>query len=576
MEVGSYVIFENEKYILRTVNNFTKLHSRSWKYTLKLEAHNADLSGVKYKFFAGTDKKFKLKFPLTMKPFGFVKLLVDNLNLADGGWLLGNIIDADEQTLLFDDESCIDALVKIAGTFNTEFEIENKTIHLRKVERLNSTALPLAYGRNNGLKPGVRQKGTDKSRPVNRLYIIGTERNIDSEKYGNPTLLLPKSTEISYMGVTYVTDSEGIYIERKNLTGARIESSLNLTHIYPNRVGTVSNVFTVDIEKHFYDIEDNTIPADLDYTEYLIPGQKMQLVFQTGVLAGIEFKVNYRHDTKRFELVPKEEYGLIYPKSPDLPAIGDKYAIFKVQLPNSYLVSASNKMLSEAAKALWEGEQEQKIVTGTLDDVFASKNRDSIKNKIRIGQLVSLSDTDFMPEPVLLRIISVKEYLNNSKAPFVELANRVELRSFSQTLASMKSDARSQAYDEALKNNERLKDLFLYKNAPDTANSHIQFKDGISADVTIFSKFQSEVFNSGFLGEGFMLNKNELGNWNLELDNLVVRKNMDVFRLTIQEIKSIGGQLLLSPANMRCTKVEELTNAYRCYFNNDNGNINND
>ncbi|MBS9765989.1 MAG: hypothetical protein KGV44_00445 [Flavobacteriaceae bacterium] len=54
-----------------------------------------------------------------------------------------------------------------------------------------------------------------------------------------------------------------------------------------------------------------------------------------------------------------------------------------------------------------------------------------------------------------------------------------------------------------------------------------------------------------------------------------MRKNMDVFRLTIQEIKSVGGQLLLSPASMQTTKVEETTTCYRCYFNNDGGNISN-
>ncbi len=585
--VGSYVIFKNEKYTLFTSENFTKEHTRKWKYSLKLEANSKIAAGVKFKFFAGAVQKFKLDFPLTMKPIGFIQLLVDNLNLADGGWTVGDVIESDEKTLLFSDESCQEALAKIAEAFNTEFEISDKTIHLQKVERIDSSVLPLSYGKGNGLKPGIRSGGSDKNRPINRLYVLGSDRNIDSEKYGNSTLLLPKNTEVEYAGVTYITDNEGIYIERKDLTGSRVEASLDLTHIYPSRVGTVSEVIMVDADKHFYDIEDSSIPTNLNYKDYIILGQEMQLVFQTGVLAGIEFKVDYEHATRRFKLQPKEEYGLTYPTAPDLPQIGDKYAIFQVQLPDSYIADASTKMLNDAAKALWEGEQVQRFVKGVLDDVFASKRWAEIAPLIRLGQMVAISDENFMQWSSLLRIISIKEYVNNVKAPYIELANRLELRSFAQALASMKADERNRAYSEALKNNDRLKDLFLFKNAPDTANSHITFKDGITAnaatvgdgivdDVTILSKMHSEEFNSGLLGEGFMLQKNELGNWDLELDNLVVRKNMDVFRLTIQEIKSVGGQLLLSPANMRCVRVEELTTAYRCYFNNDGGDIPNE
>ncbi len=564
--LGSYVIFRGEKYIFRKAEDFTKQHSRNWRYTLKLKSHNADTAGVIYKFFAGSFKRFKLDFPLTLKPLGFIKLLVDNLNLADGGWSIGNVLDADEKTLLFDNESCSEALAKIAKAFNTEYEIVNKKIHLQKVEKIDSTALPLSYGKNSGLKPGVRHKGADKSIPINRLYVVGTERNIDGEKYGSPTLLLPKSKEITYMGVTYITDSEGIYIERKDLTGARVENIIDLTHIYPSRVGTVSNVFAVDADKHFYDIEDNTIPADLNYKEYIIPGQEMLLVFQNGALAGIEFKVNYNHESKRFELQPKEEYGLTYPTAPDLPAVGDKYAIFQIQLPDSYIETASNKMLEEAAKALWEGEQEQSIVTGTLDEVFATKNWEEIKDKIQLGQLVSLSDLDFMQEPTLLRIVSVKEYINNTKVPYIELANRVEFRSFSQALAEMKADARSKAYDTALKNNEKLKDLFLYKNAPDVAKAQIKF-----LEQSVFKNgFKSEVFVPGMFGEGFELRK-KAGTQNqfvLELQDLIVNGEMDVNKIVVKKWEHVGAGHIFSAAGFKIDKVEELIDRYRVYPKN--------
>ena len=59
--------------------------------------------------------------------------------------------------------------------------------------------------------------------------------------------------------------------------------------------------------------------------------------------------------------------------------------------------------------------------------------------------------------------------------------------------------------------------------------------------------------------------------WNLELDNLFVRGNMTVNELTVNEIKAVGGDLLVTLGDMKCTKVETLADGYKCYFDTEDG-----
>ena len=73
----------------------------------------------------------------------------------------------------------------------------------------------------------------------------------------------------------------------------------------------------------------------------------------------------------------------------------------------------------------------------------------------------------------------------------------------------------------------------------------------------------SEEFNSGFLGSGFRLN-NINDRWTLELDDLVVRKTMQVFELIVQKIRYQGGQVLHSPAGGKITAITDGGSYWRC------------
>ncbi|WP_160111080.1 hypothetical protein [Dysgonomonas sp. Marseille-P4361] len=282
----------------------------------------------------------------------------------------------------------------------------------------------MSYGYNNGILGGIRRIQYDNTKIINRVYIEGGERNIDRSSYGSDTLLLPKNKRITYEGIEYTTDASGSYLERvKPLAGE--DDSLDITKFYPRRVGTVSAVEEINDKQGFYNIIDKDIPEDLDFSKMVIEGETMTVIFQTGQVAGKEFDVKYNHAKRKFELKPINQNGLIYPQGNIIPAVGDKYAVFHMRMPDSYISDAENEALDETVKHLWQGEQAQYSYRWQLDGIYARRNWGEIRGYLNIGYFVEFSDPQFLPEAVDVRIVAVKEMANDPQSPEITIANNV-------------------------------------------------------------------------------------------------------------------------------------------------------
>lgn len=86
----------------------------------------------------------------------------------------------------------------------------------------------------------------------------------------------------------------------------------------------------------------------------------------------------------------------------------------------------------------------------------------------------------------------------------------------------------------------------------------------------------SEKFVSGFAGEGMKLYKTIDGSWNMELDNLVVRKLFTVFQLVVQKIVHQGGMVIRSAAGGKITKVTDGGTYWRCEHDSTDDFVEND
>jgi hypothetical protein len=440
--VGAYCQHQGETYTLLRPQNIRKNHTRSFEYTLIFEAFSAKL-GL-YKFRDTTSGK--LKFSLTGKPSDFIAMLLENLNQRESGWILGSCIEGNEKTISFNHNYCNEALKFIADAFETEFEISGKTLSLRKVEYGKESPLALSYGKGNGFRTGVRRENFENSHSVDILFVQGGTRNIDASKYGSTELLLPKNQTLTYEGRTYQTDDSGLFVSRADKpVSFNVEDSLDCSHLYPSRIGEVSSVTVVNASKNFYDFTDSTIPDELNYKDCLIAGEKMTVIFQTGMLAGKEFDCDYSHTERKFQIIPQEIDGQVMPNDIFKPVMGDKYAIFGISLPESYICNNSDQsgaswdMFREAVRYLYQNEDPRFSFTGELDPIWAKKKWLEIGSKIRLGGYVAFTDEQFQEEPVLIRIVGIKDYINSPYSPEIELSNVTVGGGFSNTIKKLET-----------------------------------------------------------------------------------------------------------------------------------------
>lgn len=472
--IGSSITYEGATYRMYVPAVWTRRSSSIIDYTLIFEGAYAELR--KYRLRNIQDGR--LKFSMNATPEEFMKLLVGNLNQEgrSSGWRQTcALTDIDGRTLEFNHTTIADALSTIAEEFDTEYRVSvgndgAKVIELGKVEFHKDDPMPLSYGKGNGFLPGTGRTNSSDDLPVEILYVQGGSRNIDRSRYGSADLLLPKGKTLTLDGKTYESSQDGFSIKKSGqIPRYGNEDSIDLTEIYPKRVGQVTAVELVDADKHFYDIMDNTIEDSLDYDKYLIDGEDMTIIFQSGMLAGREFKINkYTHTSdgvpaRRFEITPEEFDGLVMPSGNYIPRVGDKYAVFGCSLPQSYIADDSTEtgaeweMFREAARYLSEHSDFKFTFTGELQEKWVKNNWNTIGDRIRVGSYIRFSDTEFVPDGVDIRITGVKRFLNKGYSPTVELSNNVSQGRVSTLLKEvpMQEVSIQESYDRSVRFTKR-------------------------------------------------------------------------------------------------------------------------
>ena len=93
----------------------------------------------------------------------------------------------------------------------------------------------------------------------------------------------------------------------------------------------------------------------------------------------------------------------------------------------------------------------------------------------------------------------------------------------------------------------------------------------VMGDSVFHGDIKSHDYATGALGAGYGLIKDSNGDSYLEVDRLLVRKIAYFVELVIQRMSHVGGQIVLTPASMKCVKVEEHDDYYRCYFESTDG-----
>jgi hypothetical protein len=439
--LGTYCTWRGEKFSLYTPAEVVKVSEREYRYTLTLSGEGQQLALSKFKFIVANPEDVRLSFTLTGKPRFFLEQILRSL---PAGFSIGACLESEAQAISFKHEDCLSALSRVAEAFKTEWHITGKTLNLGKVVGNKANAVTLSYGKGKGLLSGLTASNDSEKSPVGKLFIQGTERNIDPSKYGAKSLHLPKGRTLAYEGRTYVVSADGQSLSVSGLsTDGRKEDSFDGTNIYPQRVGVVSSV--VVTPNGNYDIVDKDNPVD--YSQYRIAGEKATITFQTGRLAGRTFDIaqdkdvlKYDHATKRFQLVSVEEDGMKLPEPKVFyPAVGDKYAVFGVRLPDEYITKAETELLNASVRYFHEALQPKVTYKAELDGLYAQKNWGALAPKLAIGAYVRLVDTSLDIDDHV-RITAIRTKLSQQYKPQITLSNEVQAPSLAVSLGTLEAE----------------------------------------------------------------------------------------------------------------------------------------
>lgn len=438
--LGNYTDYGSNRYYVTKEPTVRKEHSRL--YTVEVDLERS--LGLARITILANPVDHRTTFDYTATATEHLQLIVDCLNAKyeEIGlkWTRGAVHCKDTvKHIKFDGATVLGALQQIRETYETDIFADGETLSLGQSDD-KTAALPLAYGKGKGLLSGLeRHKQTDDTVPA-RLYVTGTKRNMVK---GRLTLeknvvlavdLKSGAIERQTGGMSikpdertlYRTDPTGQYIAEWSPTDKfaqswrrfPTEATYTNEEIYPSHVSTIKTVAKV---KDHYEVN-----SDLDYTKLLIDGEQMQVVFQTGNLAGREFDARHNTGTGRLAIVPKEEDDTTLPNDTLCPKVGDQYIVTGVKLPDQYIREAERNLTNEALRHLIKLQETRYSYKADIDPVYLHNNHDTIAPQLAVGRYVRLTDPQIAIGDPYIRIVGKRTYLDRPYTPELELSNEIE------------------------------------------------------------------------------------------------------------------------------------------------------
>ena len=333
-----------------------------------------------------------------------------------------------------------------------------------------------------------------------------------------------------------------------------------------------------------------------------------------GMCAGRKFKVSGSvKENGRWVLTLQrvEDIGLYFPYKDFQINNGDHFVLSGIELPVQYVEAASEKLLRYAIAWLIENDHTRHTYAPKIYDIFMARQHDlamadtsgtlkSIHDTIKEGDIMPFKDEDLgLDAEIIIDRLTIKE--NDGKIPSYEVSLREDkeagtLQKMQEQITALGRGSGGGTTPAQVKEyiaSEGSK-LFLSKTTQDVAQKLIRFWEGVafgeqsdsnilgitSDGIATLKEIASAAFRSGALGSGFKLgNYSDSEDSYLEVDRLLVRKAAEFVKLVIRELQSVGGEIVLSPASMKISKVQFLRagtilpkiptlqyDVYRCSF----------
>lgn len=578
-----------------------------YNYELRLDAYYWKWKNKKFKYMpevAGQEASWNLTASLDMQLGVFLRNLQAlgyKYRGNDFDFSIDSSVEDSAKLMSYENTNLLDALTNMAETWNCEWWVEDNIIRFGRCE--NGDAVRIELGVEAQEMPRSESQGTYAT----RVYAFGSTRNIPSNYRPvdetvvvngivQKRLMLPEGTP--YIDAYRYKDGKRVYIGEEGYDigtempqEEAIEDIIFLDEVYPRTecvVGTVGS-YTSTIEDEetqetvtqtFYYVTDT---SGLVFDEsYIIDGEELRLVFQSGLLNGMDFGVTFHKagtslgsvtlESDVYEIVANDNYGRTLPDETLKPTTGDKFILYgwdSTKITDLGLVSNAEQELRDKTV---DCVKKMMVDDGTYNTTLASSwvKENMISRTFDIGQRIELVNKSFFETSRISRVIGLEIKLDlpydapvytigesTAYSRIGELENKVDNLTYkgqTYTSGGRKGVYIIRTNDSTAPSNSnvfsalRSLAMFLRKDIADTANGLITFLKGAK-----FGDFVTGV-SGGYIDE----------KGNLEMESGVFRKRLFVPEIAYNRTTYFKGRMVNSPGG-GCTVLSYVDNGDGTY-----------
>ena len=427
--IGDKITVFGRDYKLNRLPKVTKSANFHFIYELEFEGIQYDLLRATYDLTVDTTSNQLQDVQadsLTGDLQRFATVLIANANrVFPGKWSLGTCPETiSDKTLTFgESDNCLSVLQNLCSEFNVEFSIEIENgINVISFSDGDGETFPYTFkfGRGRGLYH-LERLNVDTSSIITRLKVYGSTENIAYTYRANRLCLPDKSKSQSYIENASAIAQYGIWEAVKYFDDIKPTFDGEVTAIDSSDVLKFTDTSMFDLNAE--DEEGNTL--------YLIAGQTAKIHFNSGNLAGYEFDVHsYNHATHTFVLKQfEDERGDLFPSETSSAfqiAVGDKYKILGVALPQSYIDEAEEKLEEDGLEYFNQNRQPKVKYALSIDKNFfeALAGESQSTQIIKPGDWLHIIDSDIDVDKSI-RIVSLTRQLFDEYNYTLEVSDTV-------------------------------------------------------------------------------------------------------------------------------------------------------
>lgn len=484
--------------------------------------------------------------------------------------------------MTYDNMNLLDALFSMAGEdkWNCDCWITDNVIHFGRNEFGDAVKIEL------GVEASAMTRSESKGTYATRIYAFGSTRNIP-ENYR----LIEEQTVVNGVvqrRLMLPADTPYIDVYPDMSQEEAIEDIVIFDEVYPRLESTMSEVSTRTENVTNEDGNQETVTyyryhdTSLNFSkDYILPGQELTIIFQSGKMNGLEFGVIFDPDnngSQLWEIVRSEDYGRPLPDDTIYPENDDKYILsgFDPKFVSAQMIPDAEKELKEKAQKVAD---QRKKDDGTYYATLRSEwvNKDKLKRFFEFGQKINLVNKAFFENGRESRVIGWEfnldipwdspVYTIGESMPYSRL-NDVEEKLESITYKGhtyvggggssiyvIKTNDSTAPSDSNVFSAKRSLATLLRKDKEDQTNYLIKLLGGI---ISPFLK--SPDFVTGMMGAGMSFSSEEGGESVGWIDKLYVRKKAIFQVLSIMETELAGASFMFNASGARATitKVERI------------------